>query len=747
MLAADGRITDWSVEAERAFGCPRDEALGRDFSELVGPAAEARDAIARVRAGATACAFESRTERPDAPTRVALWTLSRSTVQDGDPVQLLAIAHDITARADAEAHARAGEAELREAQRVAGLGSWAYDIEHDLVSWSDEFFRIAGRDPRSGPPSYAEQKTLYDPAEVLFDAVARTRDTGEPFELEIALVRPGGERRWIIARGAAERNPSGAIVRLRGTVQDVTERHEQEAMLQAVNESLERSEHRYRDLVENLQDVVYSVDIDGRFEYVSPAIAKYGYVVEDLLGEHFAQLFHPADLAALERAFARSLAGDSEPAEFRAIDTHGGTHHVQISTRAVFDGERPVGLTGVVIDVTEQRRAEEQLRVAQRLEAVGRLAGGIAHDFNNLLVVIIGYAEFAMDSVRENDPIRGDLEEICRAGERAAMLTRQLLAFSRKQLLKPEVISLNEVVRGMEGMLGRVIGEDLEFRTVLADDLAPVLADPGQIEQVIMNLVVNARDAMPTGGTLTIETNAGSSLDADAGPPGVAPGGWVVLSVADTGSGMDEPTRAQIFEPFFTTKPHGEGTGLGLPTVYGIVKQSGGTIAVETAVGAGTTFRIAFPADRSGAVVSNLPASRASVQPPPGKGTILVVEDEDAVRQLAQRVLTAAGYRVLTAATGPEALLICEKDSSPIDLLLTDIVMPQMSGAELAQRLLQLRPTIHVLFMSGYSGTAISHHGVLARETQLLEKPFTGVELAGRVRQILDSPGHRATSN
>jgi PAS domain S-box-containing protein len=745
-LAPDGRITGWNRDAERVFGWARDEVMGRDFSQIVAPVIAVADAIASVLAGAVARSFEARSHARDGSLRVSLWTLTQSHPADGTS-EICAFGHDITERANAESQARAGEGELREAQRVAGLGSWTWHIERDTVTWSDELFRIAGRDRREGTPSYAEQASLYDPPDVLATAVARTRATGEPFEVEAAMIRPGGERRWIIARGVAKRDHEGAIVRMRGTVQDVTERHEQQAMLQAVNDSFERSERRYRDLVENLQDVVYSVDIDGRFEYVSPAISKYGYVAEDLIGEHFARLFHPADLPAVDLAFANTLTGDNEPAEFRALDIHGGVRHVQISARAVFDGQRPIGLTGVVIDVTEQRRAAEQLRVSQRLEAVGRLAGGIAHDFNNLLVVIIGYAEFAMESVRENDPIKKDLDEIYRAAERAAVLTRQLLAFSRRQLLKPEVISLNEVVIGMEGMLGRLIGEDLEFRTILGDDLAPVVADPGQMEQVIMNLVVNARDAMPMGGTLTIETAAGSSLDVHAQPPAAGPGGWVVLTVSDTGSGMDDATRAQIFEPFFTTKPHGEGTGLGLATVYGIVKQSGGTIAVETSVGAGAKFRVAFPADTSGAPVSNLPASRALAQAVPGKETILIVEDENAVRQLAQRFLASAGYQVLMAANGHDALRVCEQHEGGIDLLLTDIVMPQMSGAELAQRLDGLRPGVRVLYMSGYSGTAISQHGVLTRDTQLLEKPFTGAELTTRVRSILDQSRKSTPSN
>ncbi len=620
---------------------------------------------------------------------------------------------------------RRREAELDETQRLAKIGSWTWEIAPDVVTWSAEMFRIAGRPVESGAPPYAEQVAMYDPPEAVTSAVQQMLATGEFGELEVGLVRPDGERRRIIARATVVRDDHGQAVRLHGTVQDVTELHEQQAMLQAVHDSLERSEHRYRDLVENLLDVVYSVDIEGRIEYISPAVERYGYQAADLTGQHFITLFHPSEHAALERAFANTLAGDNDSVEFRALDATGRIHNVQVSARAVFEEERPIGLTGVVIDVTEQRRAEEQLRVAQRLEAVGRLAGGVAHDFNNLLVAIIGYAEFAMESVREGDPGRSDLEQIRKAGERAAALTRQLLAFSRKQLLKPEVISLTEVVRGMSTMLTRLIGEDIEFRTVLGDDAATVLADPGQIEQVLMNLVVNARDAMPMGGMLTIEV-------------GTKTEGVVVLTVTDTGSGMDDVTKAQIFEPFFTTKPQGEGTGLGLSTVYGIVQQTGGTITVETAPGAGAAFKLVFPRDASGAPPTNRQPEQRPEASARGTETILIVEDEDAVRHLAERFLSAAGYCVLAAASGDEALKVWESHDGAIDLLLTDVVMPKMSGHELASRLTSMRSNLRVLYMSGYSGTAISQHGVLARGTHLVEKPFTGADLSRRVREVLD---------
>ena len=630
----------------------------------------------------------------------------------------------------AEEARRVAEAALNESQRLARIGSWTWLVEPDAVTWSEEMFRIAGRDAALGAPSYAEQSHMYLPPERLAEAVAGTLTTGQPFEVEVALVRPGGEVRWIVARGAAVENDAGAVVRVHGTVRDITEARAQRLALQAAHDSLERSERRYRDLVENLLDVVFSLDIDGRVAYVSRAVQRYGFTVEELIGEHFTRLFHPDDTAAVERAFRTTVEGDADPADFRVVDKAGLIRHVQISARAMFEGEQLSGMTGVVVDVTGLRHAEEQLRVAQRLEAVGRLAGGIAHDFNNLLVVILGFADLALDQVPADDPMRANIEQICRAGERAAELVRQLLAFSRRQVMRPEVVDLNEVVRGVEPMLRRLIGEDVILRTALRERLPSVLADPGQLEQALMNLVVNARDAMPGGGTLTIETGKGR--------PDRGTAGYVELRVRDTGHGMDEATRTRIFEPFFTTKPHGEGTGLGLPTVYGIVQQSGGTIAVETAPGKGTTFTLAFPPDRSGA--GHVPRA-VSLEPGEGSrgnATVLLVEDEEAVRNLAARFLAAAGYEVVAAATGAEAERAFDAHGK-IDLLLTDVVMPMMNGPELAARLTARKPELRVLFMSGYDSTqAGGPPSLTPAGARLLAKPFTRLELSRRVHEALE---------
>jgi PAS domain S-box-containing protein len=389
----------------------------------------------------------------------------------------------------------------------------------------------------------------------------------------------------------------------------------------------------------------------------------------------------------------------------------------------------------------ELRDANEQLRQSQKMEAVGRLAGGIAHDFNNLLSVILGYSTLLGQNFAEDDPSRADLEEIQRAGERAGDLTRQLLAFSRQQVLDPKIVNLNEVILGMDRLLRRLIGEHIELRTLPGARLGKVLVDPSQMEQVIMNLVVNARDAMPAGGTLTIET-ANVALDEAyaAEHAGVTPGRHVMLAVTDTGEGIDRATQERIFEPFFTTKEHGKGSGLGLSTVFGIVKQSGGHIWVYSEPGKGTAFKIYLP--RTEDSVPERTRPNPSTQPPlRGSETILLVEDEDQVRALARNILRRSGYQVIDARNADEALLLCERFSGHIHLLATDLVMPKMSGRELAEKLAPVRPDMRVLFMSGYTDDVVVRDGSLELGVAFLQKPITPETLTRKVREVLDSAG------
>jgi nitrogen-specific signal transduction histidine kinase/CheY-like chemotaxis protein len=395
-------------------------------------------------------------------------------------------------------------------------------------------------------------------------------------------------------------------------------------------------------------------------------------------------------------------------------------------------------MLGVGTDITPRRQLEEQLRQSQKMEAVGRLAGGIAHDFNNVLTAILGYSQMLLTDLSEGDPRREDVREIEQAANRAATLTRQLLAFSRRQVLQPQVLDLNALVENLDKFLRRLIGEDIDLRVHASPDLWLVSADSGQVEQVIMNLAVNSRDAMPTGGKLTIETG-NVVLDAAYAQRHIAvtPGEYVMLAVSDTGTGMDEETQARIFEPFFTTKASGKGTGLGLSTVYGIVKQSGGNIWVYSEVGRGTTIKIYLPRES----VSVLPPRqvRPETTDLQGTETILLVEDEDPVRALAAKILRGLGYQVMEAKLGREAITIADAHDAGIDLLLTDVVMPGYSGADLARKLAESRPALKVLFMSGYTDEAIIHHGVLDANIAYLQKPFTPDVLAAKVREVLSS--------
>jgi signal transduction histidine kinase len=393
-------------------------------------------------------------------------------------------------------------------------------------------------------------------------------------------------------------------------------------------------------------------------------------------------------------------------------------------------------LVGTAADVTDQRQLEEQLQQAQKMEIVGRLAGGVAHDFNNLLTVINGMADLILGELAEDDPTRPDLMQIRQAGERAAALTGRLLAVSRRQILKPEVLDLSAVVAGLRDMLQRVLGEEVALTLELAPDIASIRADPGQIEQVILNLVVNARDAMPDGGTLTIETRT-VHLDAAyaAEHPGTRPGPHAMLAVRDTGIGMDESIRRRIFEPFFTTKAQGKGTGLGLSMVYGIVKQSGGSIWFHSEPGHGSRFTIYLPQVEGAPAPRPVPPLAAAA---PGHETVLVVEDEPPLRELAARILSAAGYTVLQAANGPDALALVARHADPVHLVFTDVVMPGMNGRELVARLSVLRPAMRVLYTSGYTEDAILRHGVLDDPRRFLSKPYTPSVLRRRIREALD---------
>ena len=504
--------------------------------------------------------------------------------------------------------------------------------------------------------------------------------------------------------------------------------------------ALRESEARLRVLIEQLPAVLWTTDAELRFtSSLGAGLARLGLRPNQVVGMSLYEYFQTEEPEFMPiAAHRRAIAGQAVTFQ---IEWHGGSYACHAEPLRSADGQ-PVGAICMALDVTDRKQLEAQLRQAQKMEAVGRLAGGIAHDFNNLLMVIQGYTELLLDRLMAGDPLRKNAEQIHDATDRAAALTRQLLAFSRKQLLAPKVLDLRLVVTDMEKMLRRLIGEDIELATLTPTELWSVKADRSQIEQVILNLAVNGRDAMPRGGKLSIET-ANVELDNAYARqhPMVAPGKYVMLAVTDTGCGMNAETQAHIFEPFFTTKEKGKGTGLGLATVYGVVKQSGGYVWVYSEPERGTTFKVYLP--RVEAPASAKERQPAREAPQRGSETILLVEDEKGVRDLAREYLESNGYSVLVAEDGNDAIEVTRKHPGKIDLLLTDVVMPGMSGRDLAERIESLRPGIKVLYMSGYTDQAIVHHGILDSDSVLLQKPFTLNGLARKLREALERPGDR----
>jgi PAS domain S-box-containing protein len=514
---------------------------------------------------------------------------------------------------------------------------------------------------------------------------------------------------------------------------DVTERVRAENALRA-------SEARYRELFENASDLIATADLDGRLTAVNEAfVTALGYDRDELIGRALVELVPKQQRDRLSTARESKLA---EPAvatvyEHELIAKDGRHVEVEVASRLIYREGTPIGIEAICRDITERKHLEAQLRQAQRIEAVGRLAGGIAHDFNNLLTVISGYAETLLG---ETDPrSEPDLLQIAAAAERAAVLTRQLLAFSRRQVLEPQILDPNEIVAGIAPMLTRLIGEHIELVTVADADAAMVCADAGQLEQVLVNLAVNARDAMSQGGKLTIETgNADLDEDYVAQHSGARVGPHAVISITDTGVGMDEETIAHMFDPFFTTKPVGKGTGLGLATVHGIVRQSGGNVWVYSEPGIGTTFKVYLPA-AEGRPLAASGSMQAVPEAAKGSERILITEDEESLRTLTTRMLEQRGYSVIAAENAEHAIELVEQQPDQIDLLLTDLVMPQMSGRDLADSVRERSPSMRVLFMSGYADEFATENGSLAQGAAFLEKPFSGNDLARKVRQTLDA--------
>jgi len=729
IIGADGRLRYASPSATLLLGYDPGELMGHDVFSYVHPdhVLGARAALGRALQGDTASIRETfRFRHRDGSWR-ALESVVTNLLDEPTVAGVVLNARDVTDRSRAEEELRASEERLQ--SLFAGIDDalFVHDTEGWIIDCNDAACRHFGY---TREELFAMRTSEVDAPEF----ASRFRERLEEqlrsgrFSWEGVHVTKDGRRVAVdIHSTVIDYHGTKAVL---AVMRDITERKGSE-------EALRRSEADFRGLVEHAPLGIYRSTRSGQFLTVNPALIKMlGYAwAEDVLRLDMAHDVYaePAERDRLIRETPYQTEVQWKRRDGSHITVRLTSHG--LPSRA---GEEE-SYEGLVEDVTEQRSLENQYRQAQRMEAVGRLAGGVAHDFNNILTAITGYSDLLLEDLGPDDPKRSDVEEIQAAALRAAALTRQLLAFSRKQVLQTRVLDLNVVVQTLEKMLHRLIGEDVKLEFSLASALGAVRADPGQIEQIVLNLAVNSRDAMPNGGSLTIET---ADVDLDEAyvreHMGASPGRYVMLAVSDTGIGMDAETRSHVFEPFFTTKELGKGTGLGLATVYGIVKQSGGSVWVYSEPGRGTTIKIYLPH------VDELPEElklSAPAQPVAGgRETVLLAEDDPSVRAVVSEVLAQKGYNVLSAPDGQVALKMASGQPGQIRLLVTDIVMPGMTGRELAEALMAERPGLRVLYMSGYTDDAVIRHGVLAEGMPYLQKPFTPRALASKVREILDRP-------
>lgn len=734
-IRSDGTYLNCKASRELPFGVDPASMIGSNVLKVLPPevAVEAMFLIGRALDTGDTQVHEFRLYGDDASR-----DLEARIVASGEN-EVLVLVRDITSRKRAEEAVRAAEAELRRVLSSVSDCIWTAEVDSDgqvrLLYISPVIAKISGRPPEyyAGPEQWYGQAHPDDRArfeEFLRQTAARP---GGSRQIEYRVVWPDGSIRWVRTAATASRLDENRV-RVDGVDADITGSKLADEARRQASEALEA-------VIQASPLAIFALDLEGRIKSWNPAAERiFGWAACEvldismpLLGAPDPEVFH----ALIERGKRGEMMNGIEVTQQRK---DGSLVEVAIWTALLRDeAGAPSGFMTVAADISQRRQLEEQLRQSQKMEAVGRLAGGVAHDFNNLLTVITGYGYMLLDDLQANrcEPLRGSVEEILRAVDKASALTNQLLAFSRRQIARPKPIDLTVLVADMDRMLRRVIGEHIEVVAELSPDLGIVRADPGQIEQVLMNLIVNSRDAMPGGGRITVRTeNVEFDVDSATVPFGAPRGRYVKLSVTDTGHGMDEATKARVFEPFFTTKDPGKGTGLGMSLVYGIIKQAGGEIEVASGVGEGTSIAIYLPRIEEA-------AQQGSEAPAPseaecGSETILLVEDEDDVRKLVVDVLTQRGYSVLETSRPDEAVLMCEEHPKEIHLLLTDVVMPGMNGRELAERLAWMRPEMKAVYMSGYTQDAKICGGL---EALFLRKPFTPSVLAKKIRQVLDEAG------
>ena len=742
-LATQDAIFDWDLNAgavwrnenyQHLFGLPEASPAGEVlWSDRLHP--EDRHRALAIEETALASEISSFTMeyRLRCPDGSFASVVQRSHIvrdSTGRPIRMIGALTDITGRKRIENALRESEEKFRKAFMT---GADAYYIatlkEGKIVEANDRFREVFGYSREEVIGKTSLQLGLFANPADRQKLVSEIRSKGYARDLELKGRRKDGAVVTVLISANVLEGSNEQMTL--GVVRDITEQKTAEQALVRLRQAMDAS-----------GEVIFMTDCEGVITLTNPEFTRlYGYTPEEVVGKKSPRILKSGSMSEDWYAtFWRTIMQKQvAKGEFVNKTKDGRLVCVESSANPVLDEHGEItGFLAIQRDVTSRKHLEEQFLQAQKMEAVGRLAGGVAHDFNNLLTIINGYSQLLKEGLETHHSLSPYIDEILKAGDRASVLTRQLLAFSRRQVLAPKILDLNQVVANVEKMLRRLIGEDIELCTVLSPDLWHVQADPGQVEQVLMNLVINSRDAMPQGGKLTIET-ANIQLDElyALGHAGVTSGPHAVLTVSDSGMGMDAETKSHIFEPFFTTKEQGKGTGLGLATVYGIVKQTGGHIWVYSELGKGTTFKVYFPRVEGEVEVDVGRRERREVRG--GTETILIVEDEDAVRKLAMSVLESHGYRILAASGPEEANLICQKHSEPIHLLLTDVVMPQWSGRNLAEYLKFLRPEMKILYMSGYTDDTVVRHGVIREGMPFLQKPFTPEALLRRVRGLLDA--------
>jgi two-component system cell cycle sensor histidine kinase/response regulator CckA len=752
---APDSIISWSAECARIFGyAPGTAPRIEELFELVHLEDRQRVRTAWERCVAERAPFESehRLVLASGETRWVFATMRTEDAPLGSPdsvrwaraglapYRAVGVVQDITERKRALDELRASELRYRRIVDNTSEGVWMYDASNITTFMNPRMTEMLGC---SLADALGESIFSFMDEGALAQARVRVerRKRGVTDRGEFRLKRRDGADLWVSMHADPLFDQAGKFESALALVTDITERRR-----------ADEARNRLASIVESSADAIISGSTDGVILTWNGGAEKLTlYTADEAIGKPISILYPPERSAGPDPGDEVDDGPKPEQLEMVLLRKDGSQVDVSITSSVLKDDEGVrIGVSIIARDISERRRAEralrrseEQLRQAQKLEAIGSLAGGIAHDFNNLLSVILSYTSLMVDDLQVSDPLHADLLEVQTAGMRASRLVRQLLAFSRQQMLQPVVLDLSQVVLGIKVMLLRLMREDILLSLVTSPLAGKIHADPGQIEQVIMNLVVNARDAMPHGGTLSIETTNVVIDEAHArAHPGVTAGPHVLLAVTDTGIGMDEATKSRIFEPFFTTKEKDQGTGLGLSTVYGIVQQSGGHLLVESEPGKGTTFNVYLP--RTDRALEPLVASLGPAVDAGGTETILLVEDEEQVRSIMRHILRKQGYNVLEAQNAGEAFLLCEQFSDKIHLLLTDVVMPRMSGRRLAERLVQGRPEMRVLYVSGYTDDTMVHHGVAGAGVQFLQKPILPASLSRKVRHVLDAPAHQS---